>query len=650
MPCLALDATSALPLNNSLTNLTYLTNTSPRIREILTIDGGLECLVRMLREFVSSPPPPINPRQFYGLLPPRQSLKRKAPTPGEFPPFDKGAAHRFSLAFQCVVNVGVRGSESIRSRVVQAGMLQVVGAVLEAWLISKGLPLTPSSTVAVTSKESRQLRHAKRQEARQEAERRQRESEAVSAVQLALALQQQVAAEQSTRWVLRSLDETDGDEDMADVSATATSSSESLLPRPSSSSELLSTDNSSVTTPIRGNTPTVEARDRSGTLIAPQVNESVHNSVTETHIRRPSASRRAPMGIETDGEDLQTDASNAQGTRPHVQAVAVVDSVGDEGIQVFGGAGMDGFRMNAIDPTILNMEANDDMALGAPPGAPGATTQRVDAGTPRPRTVDTTPRAALVSLADDQIGRALPPSAGPTGIEMLRDATVNAAAQRIRLEGSPRNTTAPVDGGFRAPIGFIPEPPGGSMRSSGLIAQSIQQGPFKDEDVLLSLQLLAYLSKYPYVRQAFYTPRSVTSTSNNPQNLPSPVIASNIFSLVERFTFRPAVAESHPRLPWEIQYWAGVIMRNACRKDESRGGIRQCANMTCGKWEQYPREFAKCRRCRKAKYCGKECQSRAWAEGHRFWCSARDPEEDNSEGARNTNPSNDKCVLASLIS
>ena len=44
----------------------------------------------------------------------------------------------------------------------------------------------------------------------------------------------------------------------------------------------------------------------------------------------------------------------------------------------------------------------------------------------------------------------------------------------------------------------------------------------------------------------------------------------------------------------------------------------------CGKWESFPREFAKCRRCRKAKYCGKECQSRAWSEGHRFWCSARE--------------------------
>jgi hypothetical protein len=47
----------------------------------------------------------------------------------------------------------------------------------------------------------------------------------------------------------------------------------------------------------------------------------------------------------------------------------------------------------------------------------------------------------------------------------------------------------------------------------------------------------------------------------------------------------------------------------------------------CGRWETYPREFAKCRRCRKAKYCGKECQSTAWSEGHRFWCSAKDGDE-----------------------
>ncbi|KAF8498398.1 hypothetical protein JB92DRAFT_2681768, partial [Gautieria morchelliformis] len=63
---------------------------------------------------------------------------------------------------------------------------------------------------------------------------------------------------------------------------------------------------------------------------------------------------------------------------------------------------------------------------------------------------------------------------------------------------------------------------------------------------------------------------------------------------------------------------------NACRKGLRRGGIRQCADMLCGNWESAPREFAKCRRCRKANYCGKKCQSRAWAEVHRFGCSARE--------------------------
>ncbi|KAI9267809.1 hypothetical protein BY458DRAFT_490350 [Sporodiniella umbellata] len=120
----------------------------------------------------------------------------------------------------------------------------------------------------------------------------------------------------------------------------------------------------------------------------------------------------------------------------------------------------------------------------------------------------------------------------------------------------------------------------------------------REEDILLSLQLLAYLSKYSQIRQAFHSHHR-----------------HNVFSVVEKFTHR-----IHPAA---IIYWSGVIMRNACRKDEGRGGVRQCANMHCGKWERLPREFAKCRRCRKAKYCSKTCQSKAWADGHRWWCVER---------------------------
>lgn len=120
----------------------------------------------------------------------------------------------------------------------------------------------------------------------------------------------------------------------------------------------------------------------------------------------------------------------------------------------------------------------------------------------------------------------------------------------------------------------------------------------REEDVLLCLQLLAYLSKYPHIRDLFNT-----------------AYAKNVFNVVEKFCHR-----AHPG---SIQYWAGVIMRNACRKDDTRGGRRRCANMSCGQWETTPREFAKCRRCRKAKYCSKACQSKAWADGHRWWCVER---------------------------
>ena len=191
----ALDTTSPLPLFNSLTHLTYLTSTSPRIREILTMDGGLERLVRLLRDFCAQPPPPESASQFYGLLPPTTAPKHPhAAASMQAPydprrPFDRAAAYRFSLAFQCVVNIGVRGSEPIRARVVQAGTLDVVGCVLEAWLASKGFAVAPSASASGMPRETREQRHARRLAI---VEMRQRELQAIQAQELARALQRQV--------------------------------------------------------------------------------------------------------------------------------------------------------------------------------------------------------------------------------------------------------------------------------------------------------------------------------------------------------------------------------------------------------------------------------------------------------------------------
>lgn len=158
---IALDTTSTLLLLNSPTHLTYLTSTSPRIREIMTMDGGLERLVRILHDFCICPPPPENASLFYGLTSPTARPAKPIPTLNPHS-FDKQAAYRFSLAFQCVVNIGVRGSEPIRSRVVQAGTLEVVGCILEAWLANKGFAVGPSSSASGLPRETREQRQARR--------------------------------------------------------------------------------------------------------------------------------------------------------------------------------------------------------------------------------------------------------------------------------------------------------------------------------------------------------------------------------------------------------------------------------------------------------------------------------------------------------
>ncbi|SSD60367.1 uncharacterized protein SCODWIG_02128 [Saccharomycodes ludwigii] len=85
----------------------------------------------------------------------------------------------------------------------------------------------------------------------------------------------------------------------------------------------------------------------------------------------------------------------------------------------------------------------------------------------------------------------------------------------------------------------------------------------------------------------------------------------NIFLLVEKYT-------CHRHNDKNIVYWSSVIMRNSCKKNEF-SGVRQCANFNCGRWEQYPKQFAKCRRCKRTKYCSRDCQLKAWTY-HRYWC------------------------------
>ncbi|TDL16402.1 hypothetical protein BD410DRAFT_844448 [Rickenella mellea] len=469
----------------------------------------------------------------------------------------------------------------------------------------------------------------------------------------------------------------------------------------------VSTDTSANATPLGSGTPTgsvvVPGRDRSGTVVArpiwdtqpPPQPESFRLSRRRTlraRARQPqqvattssSSTSRPETETEDDGDqDVDGDIEMSQD-----QARRAVGIVSDSP-PPNGGAGgpSDSLEVDLDAHIIINTtnneegtggvengivaldrNVNDDLAMGAPPGAPGA----ID-GTPRTRTnalapftlprdgtgtgrEELTPRAVLAAL----------PMHTPMPVAMPMQTGVGLAQQGVR------DTTGLPPSGWTSRSAWRCTNPNGhaeaGMRhchhhhrhAQGHHHAHIEQdtGPFREEDVLLSLQLLAYLSKYPHVRQAFYKPRTSfhPATAQLPRSQPfgtavprvalasatataatggaggdpskkdpgffkpftvrgkeqgsktvtsgaasagtaqatnvPPQRMTNVFSLVERFTFRPSPTESMlpqppPFLPPEIQYWAGVIMRNACRKDESRGGIRQCANMLCGKWDSF---------------------------------------------------------------
>ncbi|KAJ2777200.1 hypothetical protein H4R18_005280, partial [Coemansia javaensis] len=183
--------------------------------------------------------------------------------------------------------------------------------------------------------------------------------------------------------------------------------------------------------------------------------------------------------------------------------------------------------------------------------------------------------------------------------------------------------------------------------------QSMKYVMFQHNEVVLTLQLLAYLSKTPAQRQLLRCspllrpvphPPGPPADDSVPADLEEAAVAArcaldansavgippprrrpglgaasvDVFSLVEKFT-------THKLFSPDIVYWSATVMRNGCRRDETRDSCRQCAYLKCQRWERHPNEFSKCRRCRKAKYCSKECQSSAWQEGHRYWCTERNP-------------------------
>ena len=649
IPPAALDApTASLPLINSLTHLSYLTATSPRVREILAGDGGLERLVRILQQCAegggaaasatgtgSGEPTmtvsgsgkgkgkaverrgraprqsPFKPFAAYSPMPTvadvriceELGLALHTSAAGSLPPFSvppslalpapnkqRSLLHTYSLAFQCIVNIGVRGSEAIRTRVVEAGALEVVVFVLERYLED------------VERRRSEALAQLERQ--------RQLEMEISTSL---------AAAASSNAMDLEAQEEDDRDALAVGLAGASASSASTTLPPQISLPptvvaslplltrvNVVAASNSALGAGSSSSTTTTNGLQLPSRVQTPDTVLSMDDA-SVTCDENGSAS-----GGDAEGDEVSMPSSSAASSTSAVVAAPIPRSVaasalaGASGKSIRHGSdddGQDDVEMRDVDPS--RDEQNPAAAVAT---AGGAVTAQADLPSPTRTSRPTLPR--LRSQLEP-----LPSYAPRASDSSTAPSPVSHASPHVRSAAPSSHTTAGRSSASPPTTGD------GSLR-------------FRDEDVLLSLQLLAYLSKYPHVRAIFHS--SAVANVPRPQahahahshsSRPSPLSNAsstapmNIFSLVEAFTFKPASDDIlTPRHSSEVQYWAGVIMRNACRKDDARGGIRQCANMRCVKWEQYAREFAKCRRCRRAKYCSKACQSEAWTQGHRYWC------------------------------
>jgi hypothetical protein len=587
----ALDCTSTLPLINSLNHLAYLTTSSARIRDILTVDGGVERLVCILKQGRSK---------------------------------EMMEMWKWNLAFQCVVNIGVRGSEAVRTRVVEADMVPVIATLLDNYI---------------------QIVDKCREKADADAKKK-------APFQKSLRGPKEESSRASTH------ERRHGHDPRASTRRHAPPSIEIPQPFSSQAQQQQIIEGQMEVTP----TPPQLA------LTSPQSTNTFARPHHHHHHHRHHQR----------SQDVRTPTN-----RPGLQQVAAVPSM-----ELVDGFGLRPVRDADRLPSMVPALQTGVTSQPESPTTPSAPIIHSINTTPRQRRrpslhqqrsfasgdsdeggPDLTPEASAASDAAGEepmvdIQSAVNIEGGDENQTMLEavepqmDLNVPNGSEgqeegfnithRTGLDGSiiatnvtPVADPAPNPGTLRPPppplhsIGGPAPSPSHTVQGRYLLDRSVPPGVLaatpRDEDVLMSLQLLAYVSKYcnlrTYFQNSHLVPKlkigehlrqldgntspgcAVVEESNEEEYLlPNDY---NIFPLVEKFTVR-----HHSQ---DMQYWAGVVMRNLCRKDDSQGGIRQCAYYKCGKWEEWTRQFAKCRRCRRTKYCSKECQKNAWVF-HRHWC------------------------------
>ena len=151
----ALDCTVPLPLIVTLNNLAYLVANNRKIRELLCEDGGLERLIRILREV------PKNNGSF------TRPLHNK----------DLQPMWKWTTAFQCIVHLCIRGGVTVRERAVEAGIVPILVKVLESYLCFSDAMRAERKRVAEEKRQQRQGVETEDQRAERQQRARERERE-----------------------------------------------------------------------------------------------------------------------------------------------------------------------------------------------------------------------------------------------------------------------------------------------------------------------------------------------------------------------------------------------------------------------------------------------------------------------------------------
>ncbi|TVY31550.1 MYND-type zinc finger protein [Lachnellula subtilissima] len=609
----ALDCTSTLPLINSLNHLAYLTTSSARIRDILTVDGGVERLVCLLKAGRSK---------------------------------DMMDMWKWNLAFQNVVNIGVRGSEAVRTRVVEADMVPVIATILDNYI--KVVDRCREKAEEAKHKALQDVRHGSRSSEHRSSHKGASFGNRTSRFESEFRPSRRQAPPPSieipTTYVnpppatgSDAMETTPTGPQFAVTSPPERTTfsghrhhhhhhrgqdaRQHFLPPSRHNIQPLATAVPSMDTADGFNLRPVRDVDRLPSMVpgfhtgltsqpdspttplppnqlrSPTVRPTNLSAPAARSRRRPSIRHQASMGGEP--ED------------PNADSMASDESVDPE----ISGASVPEIQSTTVNIEDINMDDGDSMltAVETPLGLTTPTVSEAqDVGT-----FNITHRSAIDG---SMINEATTPTGPTMGLSPAQQTATN---------------TPPAMPNATIPRYLLDR----HTPTSGQVLAAMP----RDEDVLLSLQLLAYVSKYcnlrDYFQQSHLVPKlkigselhlldideshPYSASSSSPSTCHSACDSEeeeyllpddfNIFPLVEKFTVR-----HHSQ---DMQYWAGVVMRNLCRKDDSRGGIRQCAYYQCGKWEEFTRQFAKCRRCRRTKYCSKECQKSAWVF-HRHWCVA----------------------------